>query len=346
VITRNATGFLYMNTIHCNDPVCSTNTNTSFGIGPSGTEPSVTIGSDGFPIIASHTAVNGGRLNIRRCTNLTCTSSDPLGGNEFATGPVTGPSITIGADGLPIIAYRRAATGDLHVLHCDDIACAPGGDTDTLVRSENDTGHYASITIGTDGLPIISYHDATFTSLLVTHCNDVACTGNDETTTVVDSAGRQHYGAWSSIAIGTDGLPVIAHADFNAGRVRVTHCNDIACTGNDETSTRINGEASTVEGYRSSMTIGANGFPVIAHVRERVGDDLVRDLLVTECNDVACTGQDETTTVVDTAATVGETDITLDADGNTLIGYEDTATQRAKIALGLRRSWTTDNWES
>ena len=50
---------------------------------------------------------------------------------------------------------------------------------------------------------------------------------------------------------------------------------------------------------------------------------------MTECNDPGCTGDDETTTVVDGGGFVAGNDIsiTLSADGQPLIAYSDTHQQ-------------------
>ena len=58
----------------------------------------------------------------------------------------------------------------------------------TTVDSGGLLGAFTSITIGTDGLPVISYIDFTNTNLKVAHCNDTACTSAG--TTTVDSVGR------------------------------------------------------------------------------------------------------------------------------------------------------------
>ena len=66
------------------------------------------------------------------------------------------------------------------------VVAPPAGPTATSVDNVNVVGLYTSITIGADGLPIISYFDDTADSLKVAHCNDVACTGQDETINTVD----------------------------------------------------------------------------------------------------------------------------------------------------------------
>ena len=76
----------------------------------------------------------------------------------------------------------------------------------------NDVGSYTSIAIGTDGFPVISYLDARPPcALKVAKCVNAACTGTSTITTVDDPANT--VGEYTSIAIGTDGLPVISYYD-------------------------------------------------------------------------------------------------------------------------------------
>ena len=50
----------------------------------------------------------------------------------------------------------------------------------SVIDSVGDVGEEPSVAIGTDGNPVISYHDATNDTLKVAWCNDPACAGGDE----------------------------------------------------------------------------------------------------------------------------------------------------------------------
>lgn len=109
--------------------------------------------------------------------------------------------------------------------------CAPGTylrgiNTDgsvvtTLDDPANNVGSYGSIAIGTDGLPVISYYDFTAGALKVAKCTDASCTG--ATITTIDDPAND-VGRGTSIAIGTDGLPVISYHDYTAGTLKVAAC--------------------------------------------------------------------------------------------------------------------------
>jgi hypothetical protein len=98
--------------------------------------------------------------------------------------------------------------------------------------------------------------------------------------TLLDTAGD--VGRTSSVAIGTDGRPLVAYRDATNGTVKVAHCNDAACTG---------ATLSTIDaGDDPALVIGADGRGLIAYVS-------AGSLKAAHCDDVACTSA--STTVVD-----------------------------------------------
>ncbi|HSH31576.1 MAG TPA: hypothetical protein VK963_02805, partial [Candidatus Saccharimonadales bacterium] len=91
----------------------------------------------------------------------------------------------------------------------------------------NNVGLYTSIAIGTDGLPVISYRDITATDLAITECGNAACSSGNTTTKIPDP---NAVGNSTSIAIGTDGLPIISHRDSTATDLAITKCGNAACS--------------------------------------------------------------------------------------------------------------------
>jgi hypothetical protein len=140
-------------------------------------------------------------------------------------------------------------------------------------------GQFTSIAIGTDGFPVISYHDVTAGTLKVAKCVNAACTGASTITTVDDPANI--VGAFTSIAIGQDGFPVISYQDVTAGTLKVAKCGNAACTGTSTIST-VDDPANIV-GYYTSIAIGADGFPVISYY-----DGTAGALKVAKCNKASC----------------------------------------------------------
>ena len=68
-------------------------------------------------------------------------------------------------------------------------------------------GRYSSITIGGDGLALVSYEDNTNKNLKVAHCNDQDCSNFKISS--IDNSGLIYY--HTSITSGIDGLGLISY---------------------------------------------------------------------------------------------------------------------------------------
>ena len=123
-----------------------------------------------------------------------------------------------------------------------------------------------------------------------------------------------NVGISTSLAIGTDGNPVISYYDFTNRDLKVAHCNDPVCAGGDETVSTVDAVGNV--GDYTSLAIGADGNPVIAY-HDATNDDLK----VARCNDPACAGGDETISTVDAAATGQYPSLAIGTDGNPVISY-------------------------
>jgi hypothetical protein len=312
---------------HCGNPQCSDNNVTTLVDNPAddvGRYSSIAIGTDGFAVIA-HFNLSALAMRITHCANVACTSAtslnvdDPIGitVGEYA-------SLTIGADGLPIVSHRDTTNSALRVTHCGNVACTSGNVSTTVDNPANGVGMNTSITIGTDGRAVISHQDTTAGALRITHCANVACTAADSSTNADTPA--NYVGAHSSIAIGTDGFPVIAHRDATVGGLRVTHCGNATCTIGVTSLTLDNpaGEA----GYASSLAIGADGLPVVSHM-----DTSTHTLRVAHCGNVTCAGRSSTAVIDDPAAAVaGGTGLVIAPDGLPLIAFQNSTTNTLRVA--------------
>jgi hypothetical protein len=227
-------------------------------------------------------------------------------------------AVTIGADGLPVIAeYVSTGGTELRVAHCEDISCSTA--TVTTVDSEGDVGDHVAIALGTDGLPLISYYDESNGNLKVAHCEDAACTS--ASTAMLDNGGT--VGRWTSVAIGADGLGLISYYDEENGDLKVAHCADVACTAASHATTI---DAGADVGAYTSIALGADGRGLITYQ-----DVLNGNLKVAHCDDVACTSA--ATATVDSSAGVGAyAAVTIGADGLGAIAYRDSANQQVMAA--------------
>jgi hypothetical protein len=281
-----------------------------------GSHTSITIGADGLPIISYHDVTNGA-LKVAHCSDVACTSATK---HTVDSGDNVGysTSITVGADGLPVISYYDYIfqDGDLKVAHCSNLECSAA--TIHIVDNVGDVGYDTSITVGTDGLPVISYRDDTNTDLKVAHCSDLAC--SSAITTTVD--GVDDVGNDTSITVGADGLPVISHFAQTSLGLKVTHCSDLACTS--ATTTTI--DSGGYVGEYTSITVGADGLPVVSYQ-----DWTNRDLKVAHCSNLECTSA--TTATVDSGGDVGEhTSLTVGVNGLPLVSYYDASNNALKLA--------------
>lgn len=220
-------------------------------------------------------------------------------------------SIAIGRSGLPFLAFLSASTNGLVVTQCGNQACNVANVTTTADNPSNEVAAFTSTAIGADGLPIISHHDRTAGALRVTHCGNAECTADNVSTTVDDPANE--VGWYSSIAIGTDSLPIVSHYDANSATLRVTHCGNAACTAGNVT-TPIKTERAGV-GQFTSIAIGADGLPVISY-----RDETLLALSVTHCGNVACTA-DNVTTAIESGGGGWGTSIRIGTDGLPVIAH-------------------------
>jgi hypothetical protein len=276
-------------------------------------QTSLTIGGDGLGLIAYEDtpAVSGSltKVNVAHCLNVACTAAtlttiDTVHPDNGELGGLGMASIATGSNGFGIVAYYDGgANNDLKVTVCGQADCSPCvhvgpapsnpmplcdptllplNTTTTVDHSAAGalTGGWSSITVGRDGLALISY-ESNFTStgsdLKVAHCVNVLCTA--VTTTIADTGG--FTGWYTSIAIGGDGLGVVAYYDAITGDLKVVHCSNLVCG----TASNTTVDAIDNVGRNPSITIGRDGLPLISYLH------LTRDdLRVAHCADAACTG--------------------------------------------------------
>src|SRR5205823_5101840 len=202
------------------------------GSGNVGRYSSVTIGTDGLGLISSFDETNSD-LKVAHCSNLACTASTlttlTFLQSEENDGQFT--SVT-SAGGRGIISYYNSTDQVLKLALCPDLACTEATITTTPDRAGN-VGQYSSVTIGTDGLALISYYDATNGDLKVAHCSDSACT--DATRTTLQRA-NNNVGEPTSMIMGADGFGLISYYDSTDGDLKVAHCSNLACTAATRTT--------------------------------------------------------------------------------------------------------------
>ena len=236
-------------------------------------------------------------------------------------------SIAIGRDGRPVISYDDPVSRVLKFARCIDPTCAAA----TLrTLSAGSDPRACAIAVGADGNPVISHisiSSSTTSSLNIVRCDDPDCA----TTTIgyldwlLGAVGTSEQLLSTSIAVGSDGNPVVSYYDYRLKHLNVAKCHDPVCAS--KTLSTVDG-ASYVGCY-ASITVGADGLPVISYNDLNNGG-----LKVAKCVDGGCTSA--TLRIVDSAGynTGRNTSIAIGGDGNPVITYNDEAgsTSVVKVA--------------
>ena len=132
------------------------------------------------------------------------------------------------------------------------------------------------------------------------------------------NAGHSH----TSVAIGSDGLGLIAYYDPGVLDLKVAHCDDIPCTSASISTL----DSAAAVGYYPSVAIGADGLGLISYY-----DATNDDLKVAHCDNVECSSA--TVTALDLWTDVGKhTSVAIGSDGLGLISYYDSTAQGLKVA--------------
>jgi photosystem II stability/assembly factor-like uncharacterized protein len=242
----------------------------------------------------------------RGTVNISSSESDSVGNYT---------SIAIGTDGFPIISYYNTTDTDLMINKCGDSSCSSNNTTTQISDGTDDIGKYSSLAIGTDGLPVISYYNDTDNKLTVLKCTNASCSAYSTPTQISGNTSTDNIGAFSSLAIGADGLPVISYYNWTEHGLEVTKCGNASCSsGNTTTLISISGD----NGSYSSIAIGTDSFPVISH-----HNDATNDLVITKCGNTACSSGNITTQITDTDDTGENSSIAIGTDGFPIASYRN-----------------------
>jgi hypothetical protein len=86
-------------------------------------------------------------------------------------------------------------------------------------------------------------------------------------------------GSNPAVALGADGMPVIAYHDHTNSDLKLARCRDIDCADADITTVDRAGSV----GWHIAIAVGADGLPVISYYDETNGD-----LKLALCGNPAC----------------------------------------------------------
>jgi hypothetical protein len=115
------------------------------------------------------------------------------------------------------------------------------------------------------------------------------------------------------------GHPVVSYFDSSKCNLKIMHCNDPNCDGDDESTTSP--DTAGFAGQYTSRVLDCSGHPVVSYTSDRN-----TNLRIMHCNDSNCAGGDESITSPDTTSRFGNyTSLQLDSSGYPVISYWDTA---------------------
>ncbi len=240
-------------------------------------------------------------------------------------------SLALDSAGNPVVSYQERSYY-LKLLHCNDPNCAGGDESVTAPDANGPVGYDTSLELDAQGNPVVSYyhHYAYYPApdvleyndeLKVLHCNDPNCAGGDESIATPDAS---HAGQYNSLALDSAGNPVVSYFDSWNGDLKVLHCDDPNCGGNESSTTP---DSAGRVGAHTSLVLDSVGNPVIAYL-----GITNEDLKVMHCNDPNCAGGNESIMSPDTGGQVGEfASLVLDAAGYPVVSYFDRANENLKL---------------
>lgn len=315
---------------------------TRIGDSGEGYGTAVAIGVDGRPLIAFRDDTRGA-LNVAHCGDprcedpgaITITEIDP-GAASSAVGVDIGGwiSMTIGADGLPIIAYHDAARGALKIAHCENGLCTEatiaildrGGGTDGP-----GVGTDTDIAIGPDDLPVVAFRDAEDVALKIARCSDERCT-QAVISTVVREPGLDP-GHNSSMRLAPDGSPMIVYGDWSETEpgIYLAKCSSPSC---ELVSVSRIDAAEDGESADPALGLDKDGLPVIAFRQREPGDERAsRILKVVRCGDLECSSPSKPQIVDDRGRTGYSSTVLRLNDGTLALVYGDATEGALEFAV-------------
>ena len=232
-------------------------------------------------------------------------------------GPVAGrPSLAIGADGLPVIAYQTL-TNRLRVARCLDIDCAASTAIDIGdPPSGMTTALHTAIAIAADGYPAIAFKDVVDNQLKLVKCTNIDCSGGSYVFRTIDP-GPHDVGAYVSMAFDADGKAAFVYQDFNDQSLKLARCLNAGC-GNVDLQV-LDDSTATYGEYASIATDAAGELAVSQHWTNSAGDGAIKFM---RCSGSPCSGTWEQLYYVSGHPVGSALSMALRADGRPVIAYQ------------------------
>ncbi len=200
-------------------------------------------------------------------------------------GPVAGhPSIAIGVDGFPVIAYETA-DGRLRLAKCADVDCTTQSRAYISDPPTGTTaGRYNSVAIGADGNPAIAFYDTVDVALKLVKCSSSNCAGGGAEFRTIDPG--PYVPIDVALAFDADGKAAFAYQDASQQALMLARCANAGC-GNVNIEVLAPLAGGVHHGQHAAIAIGLNGAPVVSG-RQWSTQHTALDFII--CAEQPCTG--------------------------------------------------------
>jgi hypothetical protein len=278
--------------------------------------PDIALDSNGYPVIVYFDNTNAD-LVLVHCNDKECKGGDESVSTVDSSGS-TGydPSIQLDNNGYPMIAYYYSSGADLKYVHCNDVNCTGGDETFTTIDSSGTVGRYPRMVLDGSFLPVIAYYYGTGADLKIVHCGNANCSSGNVINTV-DSGGTVGNGFHGTdLILDGSGFPVMSYYDTTNTELKVAHCNDVNCSGNDEAINSPLSSLSKSLGSQTAIELDGTGLPMIAYY-----NTTDTQLEFIHCDDVNCAGDETVNRVTVSAAADSTTQPSMEkaSSGNPII---------------------------
>ena len=193
---------------HCQNVTCtSAILSTIDQVGDVGRRLAMAIGPDDRGVISYLDAGPSGtgpyEVKVAHCNDVLCNTATTNTVEGVGSASSFETAITIGSDGLPVVAYNWPGVAQLRIAHCNDATCS-SSERNTIAT---DARNSISLVAGSDGLPRVFFRKHTSpTALRMVRCQSIDCFASSET--VLDDGMSNIYG--TDAVMGPDGLPMFA----------------------------------------------------------------------------------------------------------------------------------------